>query len=97
MCIINAEKFLWRIFFFVIVCTNIFLKRMNIPDKLATLKKLIKDMKDTGQDSLLNDLILLSAIAEMKMKSNDTVENGELEMKIDEAIKTLKSINQLKL
>ncbi len=70
---------------------------MNIPDKLATLKKLIKDMKDTGQDSLLNDLILLSAIAEMKMKSNDTVENGELEMKIDEAIKTLKSINQLKL
>lgn len=69
---------------------------MNISDKLATLKKLIKDLKDTGQDSLLNDLILLSAIAEMKMKSNDTVENGELEMKIDEAIKTLKSINQLK-
>ena len=69
---------------------------MNIPEKLATLKKLIKDMKGAGQDSLLNDLILLSAIAEMKLNRNDADETGELEMKIDDAIETLKSINQLK-
>lgn len=69
---------------------------MNIPEKLATLKKLIKDMKGAGQDSLLNDLILLSAIAEMKLNRNDADETGELEMKIDDAIRTLKSINQLK-
>ncbi len=80
----------------MIVCTNIFQKRMNIPEKLATLKKLIKDMKGAGQDSLLNDLILLSAIAEMKLNRNDADETGELEMKIDDAIRTLKSINQLK-
>lgn len=80
----------------MIVCTNIFQKRMNISEKLATLKKLIKDMKGAGQDSLLNDLILLSAIAEMKLNMNYADEAGELEMKIDDAIRTLKSINQLK-
>lgn len=80
----------------MIVCTNIFQKRMNISEKLTTLKKLIKDMKGAGQDSLLNDLILLSAIAEMKLNRNDADGTGEIEMKIDDAIRTLKSINQLK-
>ncbi|MBX7042002.1 MAG: hypothetical protein K1X85_03775 [Ignavibacteria bacterium] len=69
---------------------------MNISEKTALLKKLIRDMKGAGHDALLNDLILLSAIAEMKMSGKHTNGLDELETKIDDAIKILNSINQLK-
>lgn len=64
---------------------------ISVFDKLNNLKKMIKETSANCGTDAMTEFILLTAIAEVKLRKEDAVNLSEIEMKIDEAILKLRS------
>jgi hypothetical protein len=71
------------------------LLKMNITqlqNKLSTLNKLISRSTGCIHDNILTDMILFSAVAQMKIQNGDFSEISAIERDCDESIQKLKTL-----
>ncbi len=71
------------------------LLKMNITElqnKLSTLNKLISEATGIIHDNILTDMILLTAIAQIKIQNGDFSEVSAIERDCEESIQKLKTL-----
>ena len=64
----------------------------NVAQKIKTLNKMILESSGKCLDESLTRLILLSAIAETKLRKEGSGDLAEIGMKLDDAITELKTL-----